>query len=461
MKKRVISSIVLVLLALLALCVGDAPAQTSGGNVEKAKALYTQAEAAYLQGRYMEAARLFKQTYDASAHAELFWNMGQCYRKAKSYDKAITAYQRFIKDGKNKSDIANAHLYMGDCLLLRRRTNEAKTAYTKFAELKPNSALIPHIDAAVKARKPLSDMDKRDPQQVKQAQAQYKLAEMYYRQGKYAEAAKAHEQGWQKYKMPEMLSSAGFIRYQMGQNYEAAKLLEQRLKMPGAPEWIWFVLTECYAKQGMVTKTRATWQRYLQAHPNGAYAQHATKYINTPQTILEKEKAALKRYNQGMKHYRAKRYKQALQEFQASEKILPSPNTTYAIGLCHVGLKEWKKALTCFEGALTLLDRVLWPTSYFNSRLRAAECLLEINMPNKAEWHVNLFKSQAKGTRYEKQFDSWVRRLEAKVKKVRDTENPNPADVVPSSGCAPGTHRTLVATNANGRWNRSEGSVRL
>jgi len=453
MQTRTVLPIIAAILAL-ALCLGAVAQDTSGtksdkpaeptytGNAAASKPHWERAKQLKAQRKYEEAIKEVEKAYKLWQHPTFLHAIGTLSRLAEKYDEAADAYKRYFK-AHPKADPRSLVL-LGECLLRVGKRTEANQVFEKYLKLEKNRALANQVKDSIKTGKPPSAQDKRDPEKVKQAQALHDQAKKLSKKTQYGEAAKLYMQGWDKFKMPEMLWNAGLSYFDNGDFYEAAKVFEQYVKTPAAKEWAWELLACCYDTLGMVTKTRDAWQRYLKAFPKGRYVAEANNYINTPQNQMEKRKRAAALFTQADKHYKAGRYREALKSYQNAQNTLPHPCTAFNIARCYQRLQEWKNALKQYQDVLAKDEK-----NYPDAHLRAVECLLEMNMPNTAEHHINLFKKQVKGTSDEKRYRAWLRRLEAKVKKVRETEKPNLYDVVPSGALAPGRGPTLIAARTS------------
>jgi len=399
------------------------PGTAVKSNVQLAKEFFMRAQQAYLKNQYMEAAELFEKANKTWSHPAMPWNIATCYRKAKKYDKAANGYRQFIKVWKKKDDdYANAHLYLGDCLLLRGKVKDARTAYGAFAKLKPKSSLVRHIEQCLKTGKPLSEMDKRDAEQVKQARALHERARKLYEEAKCAEAATLYMQGWQKFKMPEMLSNAGECYLLLLTWNKAAEVLEQRLALPAPEQKAYRYLAWSYHHLGNFAKARATYERYLKAYPNGSHAAEAHEYVKlhtqpgAAQRTQQQWKASRDAIAQAEKDYKLGRYQQALVEFQRAEKAVPLRATAFNIGLCFEQLQQYDAALRRYDALLR--ERDMAEDGLI--RLRAAECCLKEHDPAEAAKHIEAFQSKYNPALPNAPANlAWANQLMAKIKKAK------------------------------------------
>src|SRR5206468_1333905 len=87
--------------ATLASCPVIAQADTPK---ERAVRLFEQAEQDYRGGRFREAAALLRQAYDLDANPDLLYNLGRALEGLGELDRAIDAYDRYLKLATNVSD---------------------------------------------------------------------------------------------------------------------------------------------------------------------------------------------------------------------------------------------------------------------------------------------------------------------------------------------------------------------
>jgi len=455
MKKLTVRLLAVLILAVFAgpAAAQDTPAGAAGagatvspaikGDKQAAQPYWERGWKAYKEGKYAEAVTLLEKAYKLYKHWRFQHAIGQAQRRARNWQKSLTAYQLYVKVCPAPDNAV--HFNMGECLLRLGKRPEANKAFGTYLKLAPSGPYAAHARHAIKTGKLPGDLGKRDPAKVAQARQLFERAKKIAMQGKWSEAAKIYMDGWNTYKMPELLWNAGQCHYNAKNWYEAAKAIEQRIALPFPVEDAYSLLAGCYEQQGMVTKTRSTWQRYLKLYPKGRFAAEATTFINTPQTVLEKKAKAGAFFENGQKHYEAKRYREAREEFLKAEQALPHPNTAFNIGRCHMHLKEWKSALQRFQNVLAT-DLKNHPYAH----LHAAKCFLQMNMPNNATRHIGLFKKQVKGTPIEKEARTMVRQLEAECKKVRDTEAPNPLDKISSRLIIPCQERLAAIVDTHG-----------
>jgi hypothetical protein len=63
----------------------------------KAKALFERAEKAYYLGRFEKALKLYSAAYEAAPLPGFLYNIGQCHRMLKNYERAIFFYKGYLQ----------------------------------------------------------------------------------------------------------------------------------------------------------------------------------------------------------------------------------------------------------------------------------------------------------------------------------------------------------------------------
>ncbi|WP_430813494.1 OmpA family protein [Carboxylicivirga sp. RSCT41] len=115
---------ILVASAALSGCVGGSKL----GNANKA----------YLIGEYDRAAAQFKKAYRKEKQrytkGEISYYLGECYRKTNKPRKAHSNYKKAVR---YNYEMADAGLYLGDCLLASQKYEEAIEAYEAYLEKEP------------------------------------------------------------------------------------------------------------------------------------------------------------------------------------------------------------------------------------------------------------------------------------------------------------------------------------
>src|SRR5262245_36193200 len=95
-----------VLFALLS--VSPALTRAQDGPAEQAKSLAAQGTARYQVGLFDEALRLYEAAYKVHPVPALIFNIAQCQRQLKNYDKAAFLYRSFLRslpDAPNRAQV--------------------------------------------------------------------------------------------------------------------------------------------------------------------------------------------------------------------------------------------------------------------------------------------------------------------------------------------------------------------
>lgn len=88
----------------LALAVGAsvapwaARAEAAPSSIDRAKALVREAELKYKLGRFDEALASYTKAYEQHPAAALLFNIGQCHRQLKNYERAVFFFEGFLRE---------------------------------------------------------------------------------------------------------------------------------------------------------------------------------------------------------------------------------------------------------------------------------------------------------------------------------------------------------------------------
>lgn len=85
-----------VVLSLAALLLGHHAAFAQDAATQRAKNFFDDGQNLYLQGKYLEAAKLFTKAYDTKPFPAFIFNIAVCYEKNEDYQKALQQYERFL-----------------------------------------------------------------------------------------------------------------------------------------------------------------------------------------------------------------------------------------------------------------------------------------------------------------------------------------------------------------------------
>jgi tetratricopeptide (TPR) repeat protein len=92
---------------------------------ERARAHFDRATALYDVGRFADAAREYEAAYELKNDPALLFNLGQAYRYAENYSKAIFAYRGYLRrvpDADNRSEVEG---YIAKSQLALQRQNDS------------------------------------------------------------------------------------------------------------------------------------------------------------------------------------------------------------------------------------------------------------------------------------------------------------------------------------------------
>jgi len=415
MKSRIVCLITCVTLLIL-WTFHDALPQTKG-NRDAARPHWNDAEKAYKERRYEDAAKHLEKAYALDPDPLIQYNIGQAYRNAGKFEKALASYQKYLKTCPSSQVLTLTHVHMAECYRNLGKKKEEREAFRRYLAIEGASDLGKKVKKYLDGGPPLDQQDKRDPQKVKDATALWTQGTKLIEQKKYTEAAKLFMQGWQKYKFSEMLYNAG-TSYAAAQMWtEAVKAFNEYLKQPFAREQAYVAIATCYHDQYDFAAAVATYERYMKEHPNGALATVAYEYISAFQFGAKTGKKRTKEnylkaksfFDQAKISYKQGLYEIALRDFQHAEQFWPDYKITYMIARCLQRLKKYNDAVRRFEDTI----REDKTQHIFTAHLHAAECLLALKKPDEALKHVNTFKAGLKNmTAHDK---AHVKRLEQRI----------------------------------------------
>ncbi len=76
-----------------------AQAGGSGADVERARVLFAEGQAAYAEGRFEEAATKMAAAFEITGSPELAFNLGRVYERMSDYDRAIRFFRLYLRRG--------------------------------------------------------------------------------------------------------------------------------------------------------------------------------------------------------------------------------------------------------------------------------------------------------------------------------------------------------------------------
>jgi tetratricopeptide (TPR) repeat protein len=86
------------LIIMVSVLAADAIADSS--TRERAKQVFADAEAAFKLGRFEDALRFYEAAYEIDPHPDLLFNVAQCHRNLRHYDRAIFFLESYLRDAK-------------------------------------------------------------------------------------------------------------------------------------------------------------------------------------------------------------------------------------------------------------------------------------------------------------------------------------------------------------------------
>lgn len=83
---------------LLLTILGEPVQADAKGYKVKAKQLFEEAQVHYETGRFQEALEDYSKAYELVQLAGFLFNIGQCHRELKEYDRALYFYERYLRE---------------------------------------------------------------------------------------------------------------------------------------------------------------------------------------------------------------------------------------------------------------------------------------------------------------------------------------------------------------------------
>ena len=124
-----VAALVCALVAITSNALAQAPAAEPAANdVSGARLHYSKANRLFDLQRYSEAAHEYEAAYEAKDDPALLFNIGQAYRLAGDYQKAMGAYKSYLRRSphpKNRAELETRIAELQKLVIEQRRTNEA------------------------------------------------------------------------------------------------------------------------------------------------------------------------------------------------------------------------------------------------------------------------------------------------------------------------------------------------
>lgn len=389
------------------------------GNREQGTQLEQQALSAFQEHQYAEAARLFEQAWEAYQHPRYQFNIGQCYRHAQQWEQAAAAYQRCLDLQPPPPNYIYSHL--GQCLLRAGRRDEANEAFRRYLELEPEGDCVAQVRQAMESGQWPEDADRRPAEAVEAARAVHDRAQQLADQGQYQEAAEAFMEGYRQHnQIHELLLNAGLCYLWAERTEQAIEALTQYIETPGADPAALAHLAECRIDEGDLPAARETYQRYLERDPDGQFAQQARgiiRFVNRLNPVPTRANVAEAKEHgiRAQTHARARRYRQALEEFEAAYAIIPSPTTRYNIAVCHWRMGRPAQALPLL---LEYMEQMGDQGDDASVHLDLAQCLADLDRNDEAMEHISAYRRLADAAElpHEERNREWATEIEEQCK---------------------------------------------
>jgi len=411
------------------------------GDAEAARPFNEQALAAFREGRFADAAGLFQRAYNLYPHPQFRFNMGQAYRRAGMHQRALDEYTNYLLEASQPNP--QVFVLIGDCHLRLGHREEANQAFQSYLEDAPDGPHAAEARRAIESGQPPSQGDARPPEAVSNAEAVYDRADARYEAGDFRGAATIFEQGARELQMSELLYDAGVAYADAGMWQDAIRVLRSHIEA-GGYEDAWAVLGQCYAEQFEFTNAVQAYERYLQADPDGDYAQEARDFIRATTgeggggVSREQYQRARAAFRRAHTHFEHNRFGQALRELRTAAQILPHDRSiTFNMGRCYAGMRNWSEAQSQFEAYLEGGDE----GDAVVAHLHVAECFLEQGGSRReALRHIRIYtqRAESEDLTNEEARMRWARELERRCGPSDGSQH------VP----APGQWRAVVSLNA-------------
>jgi len=372
------------------------------GDEAAARPFFDRARQAYSEQRYVEAARLFQQTYDAWNHPLFLYNRGQSLIRASQWQEALQAFEghvaAFEDSGLPREQFDPiAYIQIAECQHRLGQRDAARESLQRYIEANPQGALTPEVRECVESGAAPSTIGARDPQDVEASRRVFDEAEALCGQGQYREAAERFLEGYNQHTdVTELLYNAA-SSYMMARMWrEAIEAFDRYVQTPGASPEAFIELAQAHHELGQYTEAVAAYRRYIELEPNGTFSEDARQYIQTMeaqtgsgagQPSPENMQRAREFFDQAMAHYEAGRYREALEAFERAHDLVPTRESLYNIARCYSELGEWARALTNYENVLQGGDRGRDATV----RMRLGQCLVELGRFDEARQHLDRF----------------------------------------------------------------------
>ncbi len=385
---------------------GTAPTATVEGDMNAARRLFEQAEQAYRDGQYVQAATFFQQAYETARHPAFLYNTGQSLFMAGRWQDALNTLRQYVSayegSGPHVGQLDSlVHIRIAECLHRLDRRDEATRALRGYLQADPQGDLAQAVRECIDGGQPPSSIGARDPSTVEAARRIHDEAAALHQRGNNRQAAERFLEGYRQYNdITEFLYSAASC-YRSARMWDDAIREYERYVMTACPAADAFVeLAQCYHERADYERAIDAYRRYLQREPRGTFAADAREYVQSMTTVLEMSRQrppsetisqASQHFDRGRTHYGAGRYRQALQEFSQAHDLAPTRETQYNMGMCYYCMRDWMHTLTTFENYLRDGD----DAAHAIAHLYAAHAEIELERPGNAQRHIQDYLTRA------------------------------------------------------------------
>src|SRR5580704_6611549 len=116
----------LIVVGLLGIALGVAPARADDAATRSAKSHYARGEKLFALGKFDKALDEYQQAFDAKPLPDFLYNIGQCYRNLGDLEQAIFSFKKYLQLAPDASDRDKVQKLIDDLEAKRERTEGTK-----------------------------------------------------------------------------------------------------------------------------------------------------------------------------------------------------------------------------------------------------------------------------------------------------------------------------------------------
>jgi tetratricopeptide (TPR) repeat protein len=149
-------------LLIAALSIAHAPVFAKEPTKEEqaaAKAHFDEAQKQYKLGRFEEAFGEYQAAYELAPFADLLFNMGQCKRNLKDYERALFFFKAYVRDAPRAEDRDRVNQLIAQ--LEAERAREAKMV----RPVETSTAALPRVGTATSTPQPIVVVMQKPPKE--------------------------------------------------------------------------------------------------------------------------------------------------------------------------------------------------------------------------------------------------------------------------------------------------------